>query len=70
MPVNEFLGVQIGHSGGDLFGPINDDSGHDLLSVAKNLVQLAVRTELHDDAVTWSLRTNAPAMGGESGDRG
>lgn len=60
VPVNDLVTVKVVHATGYLLGPVEDQSRWDLLPVPQDFVQLTVGTVLHDDAITWSLRTHTP----------
>ncbi len=60
VPVDDLVSVQVVHAAGDLLGPVEQQGGWDLAAVPQHLVQLAVRTVLHDDAVARRLRAHSP----------
>ena len=59
--MDDLVEVKIVHAPSDAHGPVHEQGGMDLPACSQHLVQLALGTVLHDDAVTWSLGTNTSA---------
>lgn len=58
--MDDLVEMEVVHSSGDAHGPVHQQGRVDLPSRSQHLVELALGAVLHDDAVTWSLRTNTP----------
>ena len=52
--------VKIVHAGGDLFGPLNQLLGMDLLAVPEEVEEGPVGAVLHDDTEHGRLDTDSP----------
>ena len=58
--VDDLAAVKVAHAAGDLSRPAEQQRRRQVLRLAHHLVQLAVRTVLHHDAVARRLRAHAP----------
>lgn len=61
--MDDLVEVQVVHASGDAHGPVHQQGRGDLAAGPQHLVELALSTVLHDDAVAWSLSADAPKEG-------
>lgn len=60
--MNDLVNMKVVHATGNLFGPVQDEGWGDFLPIPQDLIQLAIRTVLHNDTVTGSLCANTPKI--------
>lgn len=67
--MDDFVQVQVVHAAGNAGGPVHQQPGGHLPPCPQHLVQLALSTVLHDDAVARGLSAHAPRLDKRSGHR-
>ena len=58
--MDDLVEVQVVHAPCDAHRPLHEQGGGDLTASPQHLVQLALGTVLHQDAVAWSLGADTP----------
>ena len=58
--VDDFVGVEVVHAGGDLDGPVDGEPRWQKVAVAEVIVQRSIRAVLHHHTVARRLSTRSP----------
>ena len=58
--MDDFVLMKVVHASCNLFGPLHQFLGRDLLPVSEQVEQGPIRAVLHHDAVDWRLDTHTP----------
>jgi len=60
--VDDLMEVEVVHAPGDAHGPVHQEGGGDLPAGPQHLVELALGTVLHQDAVARRLSAHTPTQ--------